>query len=77
MYQSIKTGVNLRNMKKFTKISDVEDVKQSDLVYLEIPVGDECKVVCPTEIIQLKNTNLSMDLLTRREIDESLETIIT
>ena len=86
MFQSIKkdcrstTGANIRNMMKITKKSDVDDVVQSDfndLVYNEIPEGDEWRVACAAEIIQLKNNDLSMDLLTRKEIDEILEAVVT
>ena len=86
MYQSIRrdcrstTGVNLRNMMKLTKKSDIEDVKQSDfdsLVYNEIPDGEEWRVPCAAEIIQLKCNDLSMELLTRKQIDEILEAVVT
>ena len=86
MYRTIKedcrstTGMNLRHMMKLTKNSHVEDVKQSDfdkLTYNKVPEGEEWRVACAAEILQLKNNDLGVDMLTRKEIDEILEAVVT
>ena len=67
-------------MMKLTKKSQVEDVKQSyfqKLIYNNVPEGEDWRVACAAEILQLKNNDLGLDMLTRIEIDEILEAVVT
>ena len=74
------TGANLCHMMKLTRKSRIEDMMQADfdeLTYNKIPEGDEWKIAAAAELIQLKNNVLDVDMLSRKEIDEILEEIVT
>ena len=74
------TGANLRHMMKLTRKSRIDDMMQSDfdeLTYNKIPEGEEWKIAAAAELIQLKNNVLDVDMLSRKEINEILEEIVT
>ena len=48
-----------------------------ELTYNKIPEGDEWKIAAAAELIQLKKNVLDVDMLSRKEIDEILEEIVT
>jgi hypothetical protein len=74
------TGANLRRMRKLTKKSSIEEMKQSDfdkLTYNRIPEGEEWRIASAAELIQLKNNVLDVDFMTIKEIDAILEEVVT
>ena len=42
-----------------------------------IPEGDEWKVACAKELVEVKNGILSVDLLMTKEMDQILEVVVT
>ena len=74
------TGTNLRNIMKIVGKSRVRDLEPSDLdnlTYKTIPEGQEWKIACAKEIIEVKNGILSVDILTKDEVNQILEDVVT
>ena len=74
------TGMNLRNLMKKMGRSTVDELQPNDvgqLTYHPIPEGDEWKVACAKELVEVKNGILSVDLLMTKEMDQILEEVVT
>ena len=74
------TGQNLRKLMKIAGKSKVDDIRKSDfedLIYNDIPEGNEWKIKLAEEIIELKNGTLKIDFLTHKEINEILTHVVT
>ena len=69
------TGQNLRKLMLIAGKSSVIDLKKEDfdnLIYNEIPVGDEWKIKISEEIIEEKNGILDIEILTPEEAHRHL-----
>ena len=74
------TGMNLRWLMKTMRRSTVDELQPNDvdqLTYKAIPEEDEWKVACAKELIEVKNSIMSVDMLTSKELDEILEEVVT
>ena len=74
------TGMNLRWLMKTMGRSTVDELQPNDvdqLTYKAIPEGDEWKVACAKELIEVKNGIMSVDMLTTKELDQILEEVVT
>ena len=74
------TGKNLRNLMKVLGKSTIDDLHPNDtwhLTYMSIPEGEEWKIACAREIIELKNGILRVDIMTKSEIDQLLNEVVT
>ena len=74
------TGQNLRKLMKIAGKTRIDDLKKGDfddLVYNEIPIGQEWKIRLAEELIDLKNGMMDIKILTSDEINEILTYIVT
>ena len=74
------TGNNLRNIMLLVNKSTLADVTSKDLdkqIYAITPQVDKWKVDIAKEIIEVKNENLELQILSYKELDNVLEVIIT
>ena len=66
-------------MRIYGKMS-INELKKGDfenLIYNEIPVGEEWKIKLAEELIEMKNGIMDVDILTSDEVDEILTYIVT
>ena len=74
------TGQNLRKLMKIAGKTRIDDLKKGDfddLVYNEIPIGQEWKIRLAEVLIDLKNGIMDIKILTSDEINEILTYIVT
>ena len=67
------TGQNLRKLMKIAGNTRIDDLKKGDfddLVYNEIPIGQEWKIRLAEELIDLKNGIMDIKILTSDEINK-------
>ena len=86
MFETVKqdcrstTGMNLRNLMKKLGRSTVDELQPNDvgqLTYHPIPEGDEWRIACAKELVEVKNGFLSVDSLMTKEMDQILEEVVT
>ena len=75
------TGKNLRKLMRIAGKTSIDDLKKgefNDLIYNEIPEGEEWKIRLAEELIEMEN-GIIMDvkILTSDEINEILTYIVT
>ena len=74
------TGKNLRKLMQIAGKTSIDDLKKgdfNDLIYNEIPEGEEWKIRLAEELIEMKNGIMDVKILTSNEINEILTCIIT
>ena len=60
-----------------TSIDDLKKGDFNDLIYIEIPAGEEWKIRLTEELIEMKNGIMDVKILTSDEINEILTYIVT
>ena len=74
------TGKNLRKLMRIAGKTSIDDLKKgdfNDLIYNEIPEGEEWKIRLAEELIEMKNGIMDVKILTSDEINEILTYIVT
>ena len=73
------TGRNLRKLMRSSGTMSIDELKKGDfenLIYNEIPVGEEWKRKLAEELVERKNGIMDVDILTADEVNEILTYIV-
>ena len=74
------TGRNLRKLMRISGKMSIGELKKGDfenLIYNEIPVGEEWKRKLAEELVEMKNGIMDVDILTSDEVNEIFTYIVT